>query len=146
MCACQSGAASIAGEDTLGEPGSGKIFIDTDDENMTRPSGKQLPNEAIPANATEVPTLADLSLEHIHDVVEATVRRADDEGGYVRSFILYPPCVWGVRRGVLIDAGVSKVLSPALEGLANLSIARGQSVLIGRGLNKWAHVEVHERT
>ena len=77
---------------------------------------------------------------------EATVWRAADEEGYVRSYILYPPCVWGVRRGALIDAGVSKVLSPALDGMAQLSIALGKSALIGRGLNKWAHVEVHERT
>ena len=130
-----------------GEAGSGKILLDTDVEAMTRTSSNApAADEDRPANVTEVPTMADLSLEHIHDVVEATVWRAADGGGYVRSYILYPPCVWGVRHGALIDAGVSKVLSPALDGMAQLSIALGKSALIGRGLNKWAHVEVHERT
>ncbi|KZV61089.1 hypothetical protein PENSPDRAFT_759631 [Peniophora sp. CONT] len=141
-----SGVAVIAGEDAGGEPRAGQVFVDTDVEAMTRYSGNQpASSEESPVNATEVPTLADLSPQHIHDVVEATIRRASDEGGYVRSYIIYPPCVWGVRRGALVDAGVSKVLSPALEGLAMLSIARGQSAVVGRGLNKWAHVEVHEQ-
>ncbi|VDB94635.1 unnamed protein product [Peniophora sp. CBMAI 1063] len=141
-----SGAATVAGEDVRGEPGSDKVTADTDVEAMTRSSGNEpTANDESSATVSEVPTMADLSFEHIHGVVEATVRRAADEGGYVRSYVLHPPCVWGVRRGPLIDAGVSKVLSPALDGIAQLSIARGQSALIGRGLNKWVHVEVHEQ-
>ena len=87
-----------------------------------------------------------LSPEHIQNVGDTMVRLADAEGGYVRSYILYPTMVWGEQRGVLADAGLTNVRPPALSLPVKFSIARGQGGVIGKGLNKWSHVEVHERT
>ncbi|VDC02900.1 unnamed protein product [Peniophora sp. CBMAI 1063] len=117
-----SGAAAVAGEDAHGEDIPGKTYVDTD-----------------------VATMTNLSSEHIHNIADTMVRRADVEGGYVRSYILYPPMVWGEQRGILAEAGLANVRPPAMSLPIKFSIARGQGGVIGKGLNKWSHVEVHEQ-
>ncbi|KZV64682.1 NAD(P)-binding protein [Peniophora sp. CONT] len=117
-----SGAGAVAGEDARGEFIPGKVYVDTDVETMTS-----------------------LSSEHIHNIADTMVRLADVEGGYVRSYILYPPMVWGQQRGALADAGLTNVHPPALALPIKFSIARGQGGVIGKGLNQWSHVEVHEQ-
>lgn len=94
---------------------------------------------------TDTEYLIHLPKEHVHHKGDKKVRDADEKDGYVRTFIIIPSTVWGLQRGPLVDAGIGNRHSQALPSIIRTSIERGQGGVIGKGLNVWSHVEVHER-
>ncbi|KZV77138.1 hypothetical protein PENSPDRAFT_645414 [Peniophora sp. CONT] len=88
--------------------------------------------------------LLNLPAEHIHYRGDTRARKADEEEGFVRTFTILPSTVWGLRRGPLADAGIGHRHSQPMPALIMASIARGQGGVVGKGLNVWSHIEVHE--
>lgn len=66
--------------------------------------------------------------------------------GYVKTFTIYPPTVWGAPSGPLFDAGIAHVGSIQLPLSIKTSIGRGQGGVVGEGLNVWNHAHVDDST
>ena len=103
-------------------------------------------NYAVNETRTDMNTeyLVNLPQSHVHYKGETKVRLADEQEGYVRAYIIMPTTVWGMRHGPLVDADISNRHSQAIPVLIMRSKARGQGGVVGKGLNIWSHVEVHE--
>ncbi|KZV73219.1 NAD(P)-binding protein, partial [Peniophora sp. CONT] len=98
---------------------SGKITKDTDSDLVATYNG--LPHNP-PAKA----------------VVDAAA------AGYVKTFTIYPPTVWGAPSGPLFEAGIAHVGSIQLPLSIKTSIGRGQGGVVGEGLNVWNHAHVDD--
>ncbi|VDC02517.1 unnamed protein product [Peniophora sp. CBMAI 1063] len=116
--------------------GGGAIVTDT----------KALGNYAVNEYRSDVDTeyLVNLPRDHIHYEGDTKVRLADEKDGYIRTYIILPSTVWGLLRGPLADAGIGHRHSQPMPALIMASIACGQGGVVGKGLNVWSHIEVHE--
>ncbi|KAI0315836.1 hypothetical protein OF83DRAFT_1293114, partial [Amylostereum chailletii] len=93
----------------------------------------------------------DSSVEEIESLKPSQVHRnvdleivAADQAGYVRTFIILPSTIWGILTGGLVDLGVAHANSIQIPAAIRASIDRGQGGVVGKGLNLWPHVEIHE--
>lgn len=64
--------------------------------------------------------------------------------GYVKTHIVFPPTVWGVASNIFTEKGLAATTSIQVPVLIAASIARGETVLVGKGENVWGHVNVEE--
>jgi len=67
-----------------------------------------------------------------------------DEQGYIKSYIIIPPAVYGVATGPLVARGIQKQQTGLLPRLLNASLARGQGGMVGEGKNVWQNVDLQE--
>lgn len=67
-----------------------------------------------------------------------------NDPGYVDTYILFPSTIWGLGTGKLIDAGIASRHSVQIPTLITSAIDRGQAGMVGKGMNVWPHVEIHE--
>jgi len=65
--------------------------------------------------------------------------------GYIKSYIVLPPTIYGLATGPLFDAGISNPHSIQIPTLVKAAIARRQAGIIGEGKNVWPNVDIHER-
>lgn len=108
-------------------------------------------------------SLKDIPVERWHRNVDVPLAKAHDEGkslcrlavthwklrftviGYIRSYIVAPPFIWGLATGRLVDAGLQNPVTTGVLALSRIAIARGRVSFIGPQLNTWSTVEVNER-
>ncbi|KZV61170.1 NAD(P)-binding protein [Peniophora sp. CONT] len=112
-----SGTGIWADLGAAGNAPSGKITKDNDHDLTAHFNG--LPHNA-PATA----------------VVEA------GKAGYVKTYTVYPPTVWGAPSGPFFESGLAHVGSIQLPLSIKTSIARGQGGIVGDGLNVWNHAHI----
>jgi len=113
-----AGAAMVA-DYAMGEYASEKIYDDAD--------------EALRA----------LPLTAIHRNVDIPLADAHKEG-YVRTYIIAPPLVYGLASGKLVDAGVQNPVPTTISVISQFGIARGSFAVVGPGKNIWSTVELHD--
>ena len=65
--------------------------------------------------------------------------------GYVRTYIVLPPTIYGKPTGKLYDLGISNPHSIQIPAAIRASLDRGQGGVVGEGKNIWSHVELNER-
>jgi hypothetical protein len=65
--------------------------------------------------------------------------------GYVRTYIVLPPTIYGKATGKLYDLGISNPHSIQIPLAIRTALDRGQGGMVGEGKNIWSHVEVNER-
>jgi hypothetical protein len=64
--------------------------------------------------------------------------------GYVRTYIVLPPTIYGKATGKLYDLGISNPHSIQIPLAIRTALDRGQGGMIGEGKNVWPHVELNE--
>jgi len=114
-----SGTGVLA-EDARGLRDTDIVYVDTNPEQI----------ESLPDTAP-------------HRPVDLEIVSADKEG-YVRTYIVLPPTVYGIATGKLRDLGISNPHSIQIPIAIKASLDRGQGGVIGEGKNIWPHVEIHE--
>ncbi|KAJ3734206.1 NAD(P)-binding protein [Lentinula guzmanii] len=87
--------------------------------------------------------MATLKPTQPHRPVDLKIVSADAEG-YVNTYIILPPTIWGISRGHLFDSGISNKKSVQIPALIRASLDRGHAGMVGLGKNIWHNVEVHE--
>lgn len=79
----------------------------------------------------------------LHRPVDLEVVAADKEG-YVRTYIVLPPTIYGKATGRLYDLGISNRHSIQIPLAIRTALDRGQGGVVGEGKNIWPHVELNE--
>jgi len=92
-------------------------------------------------NADQIETLSPTA-PHRH--VDLEIVKADKEG-YVKTYIVLPPVIYGLAKTRFVDAGIQNPRSIMIPTLIKLALARGEAGMIGDGKNVWDNVEIHER-
>ncbi|THH08289.1 hypothetical protein EW146_g9044 [Bondarzewia mesenterica] len=88
----------------------------------------------------EIESLPDTQL---HRNVDLEIVKADTEG-YVRTFIVVPPTVYGIAEGSLVDLGIQNPYSMQIPYLIKACLYRKRAGVIGEGKNVWSNVNVAE--
>ncbi|KAK0205283.1 hypothetical protein DFS33DRAFT_1259613 [Desarmillaria ectypa] len=78
-----------------------------------------------------------------HRNVDLAVLAADKEG-YVKTYIVLPPTIYGVPTGILHKHGLQRSVVAQIRQLVEASIARKQGGVVGEGKNLWPNVDVNE--
>ena len=84
--------------------------------------------------------LADLMLAPFNPTLSPRCRT-----GYVRTYLVLPPTIYGKATGKLYDLGVSNPHSIQIPLAIRTGLDRGQGGVVGEGKNIWPHVELNER-
>lgn len=64
--------------------------------------------------------------------------------GFVKTFTVYPPTVWGAPKGPIFDAHLAHTSSIQLPLSIKTSLGRGQGGVVGEGKNVWNHAHVDD--
>ncbi|KZV73187.1 NAD(P)-binding protein [Peniophora sp. CONT] len=64
--------------------------------------------------------------------------------GFVKTFTVYPPTVWGTPKGPIFDAHLAHTSSIQLPLSIKTSLGRGQGGVVGEGKNVWNHAHVED--
>jgi len=88
----------------------------------------------------QIETLAPTQL---HRDVELLLVSADKEG-YVKSYIVSPPTIWGRPQNKVSKSGLTNTLSIQIPALIKVSLARGLGSYVGAGKNVWDNVHVDD--
>ncbi|KAH8094662.1 hypothetical protein BXZ70DRAFT_1009955 [Cristinia sonorae] len=112
---------AIVGDMARGEFTSVKVFDDAGDETV----------------------LENLPITVMHRDVDIPLAVAHEEG-YVKTFVIVPPLVYGLPTGVLAKAGIQNRIPMGVSLVCDIAIARGALGLVGPGRNIWSLIEVHD--
>ncbi|KAK7448079.1 hypothetical protein VKT23_013835 [Stygiomarasmius scandens] len=125
------------------ETGKKPIFINTSGTGVLADDAAGMyPGEVIydDANPDQIETLP---ASQPHRPVDLKIVAADKEG-YVNTYIILPPTIWNVATGPLFEHGISNPRSIQIPALIRASLDRGQGGMVGKGLNIWPNVDIHE--
>ncbi|KII92141.1 hypothetical protein PLICRDRAFT_36933 [Plicaturopsis crispa FD-325 SS-3] len=87
--------------------------------------------------------IAKLPPTQLHRNVDVLVEAADT-AGYAKTYIVLPTAVYGQATGPLVDAGFQHASSLMIPMLIKVALGRGQSGVVGKGLNQWGYVHVDD--
>ncbi|KAL0952912.1 hypothetical protein HGRIS_007127 [Hohenbuehelia grisea] len=116
----------------------------------------------------DIKLLETLPLTQPHRKVDLTLVEADNQGtsfcqpvpncrtnvcrahaslGFVQTYIILPPTIYGVASGPLVESGIQNAHSQQIPRLIEVGIDRGQAGVIGAGQNMWpnAHIDDGEQ-
>ncbi|KAJ7618779.1 hypothetical protein FB45DRAFT_1063334 [Roridomyces roridus] len=111
---------------------------------------------------TDIAMIESLPVTQLHRHVDVTVVEADSAGvssclfhicapqnketnaGYVETYIVLPPVVYGTPKGLLFDMGVQNTGNTMLDLFIGVSTVRGAAPILGEGNNLFGHVDVTE--
>ncbi|KZV69699.1 NAD(P)-binding protein [Peniophora sp. CONT] len=119
------------------------ILIHTSGTGVLIDDAKGMHDDHITYDDSSVESIESLPADAFHREVDIEVVKADQEG-YIRSHIIIPSTIWGVLTGRLADEGISHTLSHQIPWAIAAGLKRGQGGMVGKGLNVWPHVELHE--
>ncbi|THH30481.1 hypothetical protein EUX98_g3696 [Antrodiella citrinella] len=66
------------------------------------------------------------------------------EQGFLKSYILAPPLIWGLATGRFVDAGLQNPAFSSIKLLSRIVKRRGVFGFVGPQLNAWSTIEVHD--
>ncbi|KAF5343332.1 hypothetical protein D9758_014193 [Tetrapyrgos nigripes] len=119
------------------------VFINTSGTAVLADNARgEYPGETIYDDA-DADQIESLSPSQPHRPVDIEIVTADKEG-YVDTYIIIPPLIWGKATGRPFDDGLAHGHSFQIPWLVNAAVKRGRAGFIGKGANIWPHVEVHE--
>ncbi|TCD61922.1 hypothetical protein EIP91_007714 [Steccherinum ochraceum] len=116
-----TGGAGVISDAAMGQFTSTKVYDDAGDEAAL---------DALPESTW-------------HRNVDIPLAAAHKEG-YVKTYNIAPPLVWGLATGALVDAGLQSPVPTCIVIMSRLAIFRGQFGYAGPMLNSWSTVEVHD--
>ncbi|VDC00638.1 unnamed protein product [Peniophora sp. CBMAI 1063] len=119
------------------------ILIHTSGTGVLIDDAKGMHDNHITYDDSSVESIESLPPDAFHRQVDLEIVKADQEG-YVRTHIIIPSTIWGILDGRLAEEGISHLYSHQIPWAIVTGIKRGQGGMIGKGLNVWPHVELHE--
>ncbi|KAK0449822.1 NAD(P)-binding protein [Desarmillaria tabescens] len=97
------------------------------------------------------PVFSDLDLDRLASIPEEAIHRktdllilAADKQGYIRSYLVLPPTVYGLATGVVADLGIQNIHSVQFPAIVKTSMFRKQGGMIGEGVNVWHNVSLSD--
>ncbi|KAF8149869.1 hypothetical protein B0H34DRAFT_785168 [Crassisporium funariophilum] len=90
-----------------------------------------------------VAQLEGLPITQPHRSVDVALVNAD-KAGYVRTYIILPPTIYGIASGPLVDAGLQNPYSQQIPRLIKWSLYRQRAGMVGDGKNIWPNVHIGE--
>ncbi len=69
---------------------------------------------------------------------------ADLDSGYIKSYIVSPPTIWGRPQNKVSKSGLTNTLSIQIPALVKVSLARGIGSYVGAGKNVWDNVHIDD--
>ncbi|KAF5341809.1 hypothetical protein D9611_001566 [Ephemerocybe angulata] len=76
-----------------------------------------------------------------HRNVDLAIVEADTEG-YVKTYIILPPTIYGRATGPLVDAGLQNPRSQQIPQLVDVAVSRSRAGYFGKGANIWSNVHI----
>ncbi|VDB99967.1 unnamed protein product [Peniophora sp. CBMAI 1063] len=119
------------------------ILIHTSGTGVLADDAKGMHDDHITYDDSNVESIESLPPDAVHRKVDVEIVKADQEG-YIRSFIVLPSTIWGILTGPVAEAGIAHVHSRQIPEAIVIGMKRGQGGMVGKGLNVWPHVEIHE--
>ncbi|KAK0494591.1 NAD(P)-binding protein [Armillaria luteobubalina] len=99
------------------------------------------------------PVFSDLDLDRFASIPEEAIHRKTDllildadKQGYIRSYLVLPPTVYGLATGVVADLGIQNIHSVQFPAIVKTSMFRKQGGMIGEGVNIWHNVSLSDTT
>ncbi|KAJ3971259.1 NAD(P)-binding protein [Lentinula raphanica] len=123
--------------------GSKPIFVNTSGTGVLSDKAAGMYATDIVWDDANPEQMATLQPTQPHRPVDLKIVAADTEG-YVKTYIIIPPTIWGIAKGPLFDLGISNKKSVQIPALIRASLDRGHGGMVGLGKNIWHNVEVHE--
>jgi nucleoside-diphosphate-sugar epimerase len=121
------------------------IFIHTSGTGVFMDDAAGLHDTDVVYADTNAKQIEGLPVTALHRPVDLEVVTGDKEG-YVRTYIVLPPTIYGIGTGKFYDLGISNPHSIQIPLAIRKSLDRGQGGVIGEGKNIWPHVELNELT
>ncbi|KAJ7618783.1 NAD(P)-binding protein [Roridomyces roridus] len=92
---------------------------------------------------TDPAQIGSLPATQPHRNVDLAIVEADSRG-YLDTYIVVPPGVYGTPQGILADKGIQNATNAAFDALIRASFKRGAAGIVGEGKNITGHVDVTE--
>ncbi|KAF8901594.1 hypothetical protein CPB85DRAFT_1323263 [Mucidula mucida] len=100
---------------------------------------------------SDYPVFSDLDVDRFAKLPETQIHRKTDllildadKEGYIRSYLVLPPTVYGLAIGIVADTGVQNIHSVQFPAIVKTSMHRKQGGMIGDGVNIWNNVSVDD--
>jgi len=119
------------------------IFIHTSGTGVLMDNAAGLHDTDVVYVDTNPEQIESLPVTAAHRPVDLEVVAADKQG-YVRTYIVLPPTIYGIATGKLYDLGIANRHSIQIPIAIKTSLDRGQGGVVGEGKNIWPHVEIQE--
>ncbi|KAK0194327.1 hypothetical protein F5146DRAFT_1184365 [Armillaria mellea] len=123
-------------KDRYEKTGKAPILIHTSGTGELTDNARGLHSTDAVYSDLDIPLFETLPPSQPHRNVDLAVIAADTEG-YVKTYIVLPPTIYGVPTGILHKLRQVRVLVEA-------SIVRKQGGVVGEGKNHWPNVDVNE--
>ncbi|SJL07004.1 uncharacterized protein ARMOST_10346 [Armillaria ostoyae] len=130
-------------KDRYEKTGKAPILIHTSGTGELTDNARGLHSTDVVYSDLDIPLFETLPPSQPHRNVDLAVIAADDEG-YVKTYIVLPPTIYGVPTGILHKHGLQRSLVSQVRVLVEASIARKQGGVVGEGKNHWPNVDVNE--
>jgi len=88
-------------------------------------------------------TLDALPITSPHRKVDIPLAAAHKEG-YVRTYVIAPPLIYGTASGRLVDSGVQNPVPSVILVTAQIAVERGTFGLVGPAKNLRSTIEIHD--
>ncbi|KAG8217077.1 hypothetical protein J3R82DRAFT_5099 [Butyriboletus roseoflavus] len=92
---------------------------------------------------TDVAQLDTIADTQLHRNVDLLVLAADKEG-YVKTYVVLPPTIYGFASGKLVDLGIQNTRSIQIPLAIAGCIARKRGGYVGQGLNVWPNIHIDD--
>jgi nucleoside-diphosphate-sugar epimerase len=100
-------------------------------------------SDSVVYDDTNVDQIKSIPDNAIHRNVDIAVIAADEEG-YVRTYTVLPPIVYGFAAGLLFDLKLANPHPVLVFTLLRLALVRGRSGMVGKGENVWPLVHIED--
>ncbi|KAJ3491669.1 hypothetical protein NLJ89_g11314 [Agrocybe chaxingu] len=123
--------------------GTAPILIHTSGTGILLNDARGLHDEHIHYSDLETEKLNALPVTVLHRNVDIPIMEAD-KAGYVKAYLIAPSLVFGNPQGPLVDLGIQSLHSVMTKWLVKAAIARKNGGYFGKGVNKWAAIDVED--
>ncbi|KAK0484823.1 hypothetical protein IW261DRAFT_1331042, partial [Armillaria novae-zelandiae] len=134
-------------KDRYEKTGKTPILIHTSGTGELTDNARGLHSTDVVYSDLDIPLFETLPPSQPHRNVDLAVIAADTEG-YVKTYIVLPPTIYGVPTGILHKHGLQRSLSSQVRILVEASIVlragQKQGGVVGEGKNHWPNVDVNE--
>ncbi|PBK84773.1 NAD(P)-binding protein [Armillaria gallica] len=130
-------------KDRYEKTGKAPVLIHTSGTGELTDNARGLHSTDVVYSDLDIPLFETLPPSQPHRNVDLAVIAADNEG-YVKTYIILPPTIYGVPTGILHKHGLQRSLVSQVRVLVEVSIARKQGGVVGEGKNHWPNVDVNE--
>ncbi|KAF9262761.1 NAD-binding protein [Marasmius fiardii PR-910] len=124
--------------------GQASILIHTSGTGILWDRSKEDGAEGIVWDDEDVAQLDKIPPDAFHRQPELKVLAADQEAGYVKTYIVCPGIIYDITRNPLVEAGIANATTAFFSALVPVALKRGAGILPLEGKNHWPNVHIEE--